>query len=77
MAVSLTVRTEDQELEQLLDYLETHGDHEHIESKIWLLEKATKWLQASRYISYSCRPDEVSISLSTGAEIADTALSLR
>jgi hypothetical protein len=43
------------------------------------LEKAVKWLRASEYISYNCRPNEVSIRLSTGEHVPgdDTVLSLR
>ena len=72
MAVSLTVTTEDAALEDLLRFLDTHGNHPHTPSKLWLLEKATKWLNASLYVHYDCKSDEISIKLSPGGDASDT-----
>lgn len=74
MAVSLTVITEDEALEDLLRYLDTHGNHPHTPSKLWLLEKATKWLRASLDVHYDCRDNKISIRLSPGGDASDNAL---
>jgi hypothetical protein len=72
MAVSLTVTTEDAALEDLLRYLDTHGDHPHTSSKLWLIEKAAKWLKASLYVHYDEPSDEITIKLSPGGDASDT-----
>jgi len=74
MAVSLTVTTEDAALEDLLRYLDTHGNHPHISSKLSLLEKAAKWLKASLHVHYDRPSDEITIKLSPGGESSGTSL---
>ena len=73
MAVSLSVTTVDPELEKLLDYLDTHDNHPHTESKIRLLEKATKWLRASLDIAYDSFPNKINIVLETRDSAACTS----
>ena len=58
----------DAALEDLLQYLDTHGNHSYPESKIRLLEIATKWLRAALYVAYDCPSDAISIELNTGYE---------
>jgi hypothetical protein len=72
MSVSLTVVTDDAALEDLLKYLDTHGSHPHTSSKLWLLEKAVKWLRASLHVHYDCGSDEIRIRLSPGGDASDT-----
>lgn len=66
MSITLNVRTEDPLLEGLLAYLETHSPPPHPEAKIWLLEKAIKWLRASLHVAYDSPREEISINLSVG-----------
>jgi hypothetical protein len=73
MAVSLTVTTEDAALEDLLRFLDTHGDHPHTPSKLWLLEKAAKWLRASLDVHYDCGGNKICIRLSPGGDASDTS----
>ena len=74
MAVSLTVTTEDAALEDLLRYLDAHGNHPHISSKLLLIEKAAKWLKASLHVHYDRPSDEITIKLSPGGESSGTSL---
>ena len=73
MAVSLTVTTEDAALEDLLRYLDTHGNHPHTSSKLLLIEKAAKWLKASLHVHYDRPSDEITIRLSPGGESSGTS----
>lgn len=73
MAVTLNVRTEDMKLEELLNYLDTHGEHPHEVSKIKLLEKAVKWLRASLPVTYACFESEIAIRLVTEDSAPRTA----
>ena len=72
MAVSLTVTTDDAALEDLLRYLDTHGNHPHTTSKLWLIEKTAKWLKASLHVHYDRPSDEIVIKLCPGGESSDT-----
>ena len=67
MAVSLTVTTEDAALEDLLRYLDAHGNHPHTSSKLWLLNKATKWLNATLAVSYDTATVKATLDLGGAA----------
>jgi hypothetical protein len=64
MSICLNVYTEDKDLEELLNHLSTHGNHDSAESKVALLEKAATWLRATYHTSYDCKSSEVLIALS-------------
>jgi DNA-binding NarL/FixJ family response regulator len=53
MAIRLTVEASDPEVEGLLEYLQTQK-HPTICSRISVLERAMKWLQASDPASFWC-----------------------
>jgi hypothetical protein len=65
MSIRLCVEANDGEVENLLAYLDSQSSSP--DDKIYLLERATKWLRASQAIAYSVSPDQGVIQLVLGA----------
>lgn len=63
MAIRLTIEAEDPEVEQLLSFLQENCQRQTAD-KIYLLEKALKWLRSMEAIAYGINSEDASIDLS-------------
>ncbi|MGO9317422.1 MAG: hypothetical protein ACLPXT_14780 [Terracidiphilus sp.] len=69
MSITLSVKANDPEVERLLAYLNANLDSS-AQDKIWLLQRATKWLQATTAFNYECSKVEATLGLNDAASLS-------